>query len=113
MVVCASPARQAAQATARSASLVSLTHLNEAGEARMVDVGDKPVTAREAVAEALPPYDSGGLPEATTSEEPPSSCVLPSFIRLSSVLSDSGGNAGDGGDTSPHGHGDAHRLSGD
>ncbi len=53
MVVCASPARQAAQATARSASLVSLTHLNEAGEARMVDVGDKPVTAREAVAEAL------------------------------------------------------------
>jgi cyclic pyranopterin phosphate synthase len=28
-----------------------LTHLNEAGEARMVDVGDKPVTAREALAE--------------------------------------------------------------
>jgi cyclic pyranopterin phosphate synthase len=28
-----------------------LTHLNEAGEARMVDVGDKPVTARAAVAE--------------------------------------------------------------
>jgi len=33
--------------------LVSLTHLNEAGEARMVDVSGKPVTAREAVAEAL------------------------------------------------------------
>ncbi len=32
--------------------MVALTHLNEAGEARMVDVGDKPVTAREAVAEA-------------------------------------------------------------
>ena len=30
----------------------SLTHLNDAGEARMVDVGGKPVTAREAVAEA-------------------------------------------------------------
>jgi cyclic pyranopterin phosphate synthase len=28
-----------------------LTHLNESGEARMVDVGGKPVTAREAVAE--------------------------------------------------------------
>jgi len=30
-----------------------LTHLNEAGEAHMVDVGAKPVTAREAVAEGL------------------------------------------------------------
>ena len=30
-----------------------LTHLNEAGEARMVDVGDKPVTRRTAVAEGL------------------------------------------------------------
>ena len=30
-----------------------LTHLDEAGRARMVDVGDKPVTRREAVAEAL------------------------------------------------------------
>ena len=28
-----------------------LTHLDRAGHARMVDVGDKPVTAREAVAE--------------------------------------------------------------
>jgi cyclic pyranopterin phosphate synthase len=28
-----------------------LTHLNESGEARMVDVGAKPATAREAVAE--------------------------------------------------------------
>ena len=28
-----------------------LTHLDHAGHARMVDVGDKPVTAREAVAE--------------------------------------------------------------
>ena len=28
-----------------------LTHLNEAGEAHMVDVGGKPATAREAVAE--------------------------------------------------------------
>jgi cyclic pyranopterin phosphate synthase len=28
-----------------------LTHLDSAGHARMVDVGDKPVTAREAVAE--------------------------------------------------------------
>jgi cyclic pyranopterin phosphate synthase len=30
-----------------------LTHLNESGEARMVDVGGKDVTAREAVAEGL------------------------------------------------------------
>jgi len=30
-----------------------MTHLNEAGEARMVDVGDKPVTEREAVAEGF------------------------------------------------------------
>jgi cyclic pyranopterin phosphate synthase len=29
----------------------SLTHLDQAGQARMVDVGDKSVTAREAVAE--------------------------------------------------------------
>jgi len=29
----------------------SLTHLDQAGQARMVDVGDKPVTVREAVAE--------------------------------------------------------------
>ena len=27
-----------------------LTHIGPAGQARMVDVGDKPVTAREAVA---------------------------------------------------------------
>ncbi|MFM7275695.1 MAG: cyclic pyranopterin monophosphate synthase MoaC [Gammaproteobacteria bacterium] len=31
----------------------SLSHLNEAGEARMVDIGEKPVTLREARAEAL------------------------------------------------------------
>ncbi|HEU5113118.1 MAG TPA: cyclic pyranopterin monophosphate synthase MoaC [Acidimicrobiia bacterium] len=30
-----------------------LSHLNEAGEVRMVDVGDKPVTDREAVAEGF------------------------------------------------------------
>ena len=30
-----------------------LTHLNEAGEVRMVDVGNKAVTDREAVAEGL------------------------------------------------------------
>ena len=30
-----------------------LTHLDERGQARMVDVGDKPVTRREAVAEGL------------------------------------------------------------
>ena len=30
-----------------------LTHLNDAGEAHMVDVGTKPATAREAVAEGL------------------------------------------------------------
>lgn len=31
--------------------MVKLTHLNEAGEAHMVDVGDKPITRRLAVAE--------------------------------------------------------------
>ena len=31
--------------------MAKLTHLNPKGEAHMVDVGDKPVTAREAVAE--------------------------------------------------------------
>jgi cyclic pyranopterin phosphate synthase len=31
--------------------MAKLTHLNAQGEARMVDVGDKPTTAREAVAE--------------------------------------------------------------
>jgi molybdenum cofactor biosynthesis enzyme len=30
-----------------------LSHLDDAGRARMVDVGDKPVTAREAVAEGF------------------------------------------------------------
>ena len=39
-----------------------LTHLNEAGEAHMVDVGDKQVTDREAVAEGFVVMspDSGG-----------------------------------------------------
>src|SRR5512145_3124764 len=36
---------------AMSAKRGQLTHLDERGAARMVDVGDKPVTAREAVAE--------------------------------------------------------------
>lgn len=48
-----------------------LTHLNERGEARMVDVGAKPVTARTAVATAtvrMTPataasLDEGGLPK--------------------------------------------------
>ncbi|HKQ29766.1 MAG TPA: cyclic pyranopterin monophosphate synthase MoaC, partial [Burkholderiales bacterium] len=31
--------------------MTKLTHLNAQGEAHMVDVGDKPITAREAVAE--------------------------------------------------------------
>jgi len=34
----------------RSDALARLTHIDEAGRARMVDVSDKPVTAREAVA---------------------------------------------------------------
>lgn len=33
--------------------MADLTHLDEAGNARMVDVGDKPVTRRRAVAEAV------------------------------------------------------------
>jgi cyclic pyranopterin phosphate synthase len=33
--------------------MTKLTHLNDAGEAHMVDVGAKPATAREAVAEGL------------------------------------------------------------
>jgi cyclic pyranopterin phosphate synthase len=34
-------------------SAAKLTHLDETGKAKMVDVGDKPVTAREAVAEGF------------------------------------------------------------
>jgi cyclic pyranopterin monophosphate synthase len=48
-----------------------MTHLNEAGEAHMVDVGDKPATRRTAIAEAvvsMPPdlaerFFSGDLPK--------------------------------------------------
>ena len=36
---------------ARMSDATKLTHLDEHGRAKMVDVGDKPVTAREAVAE--------------------------------------------------------------
>jgi cyclic pyranopterin phosphate synthase len=36
-----------------------LTHLNEAGEVRMVDVGSKEVTDREAIAEAHVVMDPG------------------------------------------------------
>jgi cyclic pyranopterin phosphate synthase len=38
---------------ARQESEPELTHLDARGQARMVDVGDKPVTRREAVAHAL------------------------------------------------------------
>ncbi len=38
-----------------------LTHVDEAGRARMVDVGDKPVTRRVAVAEAQVRMQSGTL----------------------------------------------------
>jgi cyclic pyranopterin phosphate synthase len=37
--------------SSRAKSPAKLTHLDESGRARMVDVGHKPVTAREAVAE--------------------------------------------------------------
>ncbi len=39
-----------------------LTHLNQRGEAHMVDIGDKPVTRRRAVAQAL----ISGRPETIT-----------------------------------------------
>ncbi len=39
----------------------SLSHLNEAGEARMVDIGEKPVTLREARAEAMVRMQSATL----------------------------------------------------
>jgi cyclic pyranopterin phosphate synthase len=50
---------------------MALTHLDERGQARMVDVGEKPVTRREAVArgwvvmkpETLLLIESGGLPK--------------------------------------------------
>lgn len=50
---------------------MSLTHVDERGQARMVDVGDKPVTRREAVArawvvmkpETLALIQTGGLPK--------------------------------------------------
>ena len=35
----------------RSSDTVPLTHIDEAGQARMVDVSEKPITARQAVAE--------------------------------------------------------------
>lgn len=38
-----------------------LTHLDEAGRARMVDVGDKPITEREAVAVGSVRMDAGTL----------------------------------------------------
>ncbi len=50
---------------------MSLTHIDERGQARMVDVGDKPVTRREAVArgwvvmkpETLALIQTGGVPK--------------------------------------------------
>ena len=50
----------------------TLTHLNEQGEARMVDVGDKEITARRAVAQGrivmqpstLDLIATGGTPRA-------------------------------------------------
>lgn len=44
------PARGQKICYARANAMTDLTHLDESGAARMVDVGDKPVTAREAVA---------------------------------------------------------------
>ena len=42
-----------------------LTHTDEQGAARMVDVGGKPVTAREAVAERLGADVGGGVRPGT------------------------------------------------
>src|SRR5476649_1791280 len=43
---------------------MALTHLDAKGHARMVDVGDKPVTAREAVAEGRVRMNAATLKQA-------------------------------------------------
>jgi cyclic pyranopterin monophosphate synthase len=45
-----------------------LTHLDKSGHARMVDVGDKPVTAREAVAEGRVRMASATLQKALSGD---------------------------------------------
>ncbi len=59
----------------------NLTHLNDAGEVRMVDVGDKPATRRTAVAEGVVamPADLAARFFAVTSprETPPPWCGSP------------------------------------
>jgi cyclic pyranopterin phosphate synthase len=47
-----------------------LTHLSPTGEARMVDVGDKPVTRREAVAEGFIALRGGTIRAITTGSVP-------------------------------------------
>jgi cyclic pyranopterin phosphate synthase len=62
----------------------NLTHLNDAGEVRMVDVGDKPVTRRTAVAEgvvAMPAdlvtrFFAGDLPKGDA----------PALVRVAGIM---------------------------
>lgn len=67
-----SPLRSNAESDrAAESAMAALTHLDRAGEARMVDVSSKPATAREAVAEAclrmlpttLQAIESGNAPK--------------------------------------------------
>lgn len=59
------------------------THLNEQGQARMVDVGDKPVSKREAVAEGFI-IVAGATVEAITNQTAPKGEVL-STARIAGI----------------------------
>ncbi|HYO08993.1 MAG TPA: cyclic pyranopterin monophosphate synthase MoaC [Tepidisphaeraceae bacterium] len=61
-----------------------LTHLDESGKAQMVDVGQKPVTAREAVAEGFVVL-AGGTVSAITAGSVPKGEVL-NTARIAGIL---------------------------
>ena len=61
-----------------------LTHLDDQGAARMVDVGEKPVTAREAVAEGFVAMRPGTL-RAIAEEKVPKGEVL-NTARVAGIL---------------------------
>ena len=50
--------------------MTGLTHLDESGRARMVDVSDKDVTQREATARAIVSMQPNHWPISTSSEVP-------------------------------------------
>jgi cyclic pyranopterin monophosphate synthase len=62
----------------------SLTHLDEQGQARMVDVGGKPVTAREAIAEGYITLGAATL-RAIAEEKVPKGEVL-NTARIAGIM---------------------------